>query len=776
MATINTNLLSLSGQSNLGRAQSSLATAMERLSSGLRVNSAKDDAAGQAIGNRLTSQVTGRAMAQRNANDGVSMAQTAHGALDQINEKLQRIRELTVQGLNGSLTLRDTDTIQAEINSNLREIDRLAGTVDYNGIPLLSGQAGTVNLQVGANDRETLGIDLNPPGFSVESLGLKDFTIAGIEGEVTPRNTLLGPAHHIHLYAETNAQTTISYNGITGTSRAFMEQPAAEGPYGWYVSAMLGDDPVFYDTGYPVATHDTATDTSAVSITSTERIYETVDTIPSQTVTPSFTDQYGDPFTDGASRQLQQHDGSYVIRETRSGVVRYYEADLSFVAGASNMQVRQLGAELAGPVYSPTREIVDHPNGGDYYDLDGFDDVSFLRSNGTPLTEGSLVQSSDGGYYLQTEVDGGTVHYRLGGVSTESYSESESYWDEDLEEWTTRLVDKERLILRAESAEAFAGLDLTGQATPVGYTPTVEPQPEDLRFLNPEGELFSEPTRLMQRSDGQYVIESKIEEGVYHYFDAEVSVGLESNGDTHSIWAVTTNSNPTIFDIEAHRVQTVHGTSVVTIDPRNVTVNYTDGNEETFSDVLRQGEDGNYYFNLPNSQSTYGSFKLASLVDTEDNEILIKTVNGSNEVIIYHPSNLTNGLNLRVSVETDANGYDNGEMVSDGVPHTIINITESTQEIRLKTPPDPLATLDRAIAFVDSKRSHLGAMENRLESVIESHQTTNISLSAARSRILDADYAVEVANMTKAQILQQAGTSMLAQANQVPQNVLTLLG
>ena len=773
MAIINTNILSLNGQANLGRAQSTLATAMERLSSGLRVNSAKDDAAGQAIGNRLSSQITGRAMAQRNANDGVSMAQTAHGALDQINDKLHRIRELTVQGLNGSLTLRDTDTIQAEINMNLREIDRLASTVDYNGIPLLSGQAGTVNLQVGANDRETLGIDLNPPGFSVESLGLKDFTIAGIEGQVTPRNTLLGPAHHIHLYAETNARTDITYHGMPGTSLAFMQQPSG----GWYVSAMLGDDPVFYNTDYPLARHYTATDTSTVSITSTGRIYDSVSTIPSQLATASFTDIHGDSLLDGATRQWQQHGSNYVIREEQNGVVRYYEADIGFVAGGDGVRVRQLGAELTGPVYSTVNEIENYPSAGDYYDLDSFDDIRTLRSNGTNLPGGMLVQSSDGGYYLQAEIGGETAYYQLGNVSTATYTELENYWDEDLEGWSTRPVEKERLVLRAQSATAFSGLDLTGQARNVNVTPPVGTPQEDLRFLNnAEGQLFDEPTRLMQRADGQYMIEVKMAEGVYHYYEAQVDVGLQSNGETHSIWAVTTNSTPTVFDIEAHRVQTVQGTSVVTIDPRNVTVNYTDGNGESFTDVLRQGEDGNYYFNLPNSMSTYGSFKIASLVDTEDNQILIKTINGSNEVIIYHPSNLDAGLNLRVSVETDANGFDNGEQVADGEPHTIINITESIQEIRLKTPPDPLAALDRAISFVDSKRSHLGAIENRLASVIESHQATNISLSAARSRILDANYAVEVANMTKAQILQQAGTSMLAQANQIPQNVLSLLG
>lgn len=150
MSIINTNLLSLRAQTNIGRAQNQLSSAMERLSSGLRVNSSKDDAAGQAIGNRFLAQTTGLNQAARNANDGISLAQTAQGVLDSINNKLQRIRELTVQGLNGTLSLRDSDAIQAEINQNLQEIDRLVATSKYNGVPLLSGKAGSLELQVGA--------------------------------------------------------------------------------------------------------------------------------------------------------------------------------------------------------------------------------------------------------------------------------------------------------------------------------------------------------------------------------------------------------------------------------------------------------------------------------------------------------------------------------------------------------------------------------------------------------------------------------------------------
>ena len=142
MSVINTNLPALTSQQNLKKSQSALATSMERLSSGLRVNNAKDDAAGQAIGNRIQAQRTGLGQAARNANDGVSLSQTAQGVLSEVNDRLQRIRELTVQGLNGTNQNRDSDSIQAEINFNLQEIDRLAKTSNFNGIPLMTGQAG----------------------------------------------------------------------------------------------------------------------------------------------------------------------------------------------------------------------------------------------------------------------------------------------------------------------------------------------------------------------------------------------------------------------------------------------------------------------------------------------------------------------------------------------------------------------------------------------------------------------------------------------------------
>ncbi|WFF42816.1 flagellin FliC [Salinicola endophyticus] len=162
MAVINTNITALIGQNNLNKSQSQLSTAMERLSSGLRINSAKDDAAGQAIANRMSSQITGLNQASRNANDGISLSQTAEGALDQVNDNLQRIRELTVQAQNGTNSADDIDSIQKEVNQRLEEINRVTDQTTFNGTNVFktSTSSSSFSIQVGANDGETISITI----------------------------------------------------------------------------------------------------------------------------------------------------------------------------------------------------------------------------------------------------------------------------------------------------------------------------------------------------------------------------------------------------------------------------------------------------------------------------------------------------------------------------------------------------------------------------------------------------------------------------------------
>ena len=155
-ATINTNIASLTAQRNLGTSQSSLNTSIQRLSSGLRINSAKDDAAGLAISERFTSQIRGLNQAVRNAGDGISLAQTAEGALKASGDILQRVRELAVQSANASNSAGDRQALQQEVGQLVSELDRISQTTEFNGAKLLDGSFGTQQFQVGANANQTI--------------------------------------------------------------------------------------------------------------------------------------------------------------------------------------------------------------------------------------------------------------------------------------------------------------------------------------------------------------------------------------------------------------------------------------------------------------------------------------------------------------------------------------------------------------------------------------------------------------------------------------------
>ena len=174
--TINTNVMSLNAQRNLGKSQGALANSMQRLSSGLRINSAKDDAAGLAISDRMTSQIRGLNQAARNANDGISLAQTAEGALNESTNILQRMRELAIQSANDTNTSSDRASLQAEVSQLQSELDRIADTTTFNGKNLLDGTFSGAKFQVGANANQVIS-------FSVSSAKSTDLGTNRIEAD-----------------------------------------------------------------------------------------------------------------------------------------------------------------------------------------------------------------------------------------------------------------------------------------------------------------------------------------------------------------------------------------------------------------------------------------------------------------------------------------------------------------------------------------------------------------------------------------------------------------
>lgn len=183
---INTNMASLNAQRNLNASQGQANTALERLSSGLRINSAKDDAAGLAISERFQSQISGLNQAQRNANDGISLAQTAEGAMDEITNNLQRIRELSVQAANATNSISDRQALNEEVQQRVEEINRIASQTSFNGLKVLDGTFGTQTFQVGANSGETIGISgLDSRGSQIGSVMKQTSNLAGFAGGET---------------------------------------------------------------------------------------------------------------------------------------------------------------------------------------------------------------------------------------------------------------------------------------------------------------------------------------------------------------------------------------------------------------------------------------------------------------------------------------------------------------------------------------------------------------------------------------------------------------
>ncbi|MFP4280690.1 MAG: flagellin [Halochromatium sp.] len=573
MSVINTNIMSLVAQQNLKESQSSLTQSMERLSSGLRINSASDDAAGQAIANRFTSQVNGLNQAQRNANDGISMAQTTEGSLNQINDNLQTIRTLTVQALNGSNSQSDLESIQDEIDQRLSEIDRISAETDFNGSKVLAEGTEGLRIQVGANDDQI--IDINLRQIDVTSLDLNGFNVDGSS-------------------ATDNREATITDLIAAGASD--------EGN-------NLRDHTV---------THDKATLNQVIE-------------------------------------ELSEGDTVHVS----GGTTYTYDAAAGNFTFTDSISGSGGIAELADDLT---------PNSGTVEGTYEFESGHFaefeVQADGNLTIDGNAAYISDAGF-LTTNSSGGT-QATLTDLLADDTGDGTNQFVE---------IDGTRYTLSGGGN----GVSFENTATTADVLAAAEDAPGDYTAVT--------------LSDGLTTNQIDFNKDlVYSGGGSHDGVAFsDRNGDLTTVEEFTTRYEVNPDDGTVTVVGVTEGDSF-------------DANERDF-----QGTD----------------------VDLQRGEVAYINSDG-----------------LLTTAETSAG--------------------DATE--------DPLATLDSAIANVDSLRSELGAVQNRFTDAITNLNTVSTNLSDARSRIEDADYAVEVANMTRAQILQQAGTSVLAQANQIPQNVLSLLG
>ena len=249
---INTNIMSLNSQRNLNSSQEALQTSLQRLSSGLRINSAKDDAAGLAISERFTSQIRGLDQAVRNANDGISLSQTAEGALAESGNILQRIRELAVQSANATNSASDRQALQSEVSQLVSELDRIASSTEFNGQKLLDGTFGTATFQVGANANQTIQATTanfrtgNFGNYRVEGAGSSANSSARINGETLTVTGSLG-AGTVEVGPNSSARdvadaVSAQSNSTGVTAFALTEQLASFDMAGAYVVRLQSDN------------------------------------------------------------------------------------------------------------------------------------------------------------------------------------------------------------------------------------------------------------------------------------------------------------------------------------------------------------------------------------------------------------------------------------------------------------------------------------------------------------------------------------------------------
>lgn len=597
---INTNISSLNAQRNLNTSQSALATSLQRLSSGLRINSARDDAAGMAISSRMTSQINGNNQASRNANDGISLAQTAEGDLAQIGTNLQRMRDLAVQSANATNSASDRAALQSEVASLAAEIDRVSQNSSFNGVKLLDGSFVSQNFQVGAGASAADQIAIN----AISSARTTELGAAGTTNyaaNVTGTNTTAALA-----------AGDLTLNGIqVGAS---VNQTGAGQTASSAFAIATAINAVQASTGVTA----TAGVTSAVGLTATA-------------------------FTSIAAN-------SFSVNGVNVGAV-----------AAGTNQAGQ-AANVAAAINAISAQT----------------GVTASVTGSSSLITGQVSLSA---------VDGRNINLtattlNVAGVIT-PYASTNMVAQTGFAATLSDTVTAAAAVTAASTSVTVNGVAVTGA---------------------------SSATVLGTAQNFVAAFNNK--------------AGLSANATTLAGITASTNVDGVI-------TLTSSGTATSPAAGMNVSA--------------ASGGFVSTQFGLYNSQ--HGAVGLSS---TSSSGILLSGAKVANGGFTSAATAATTTSSNMASVAT-------------------VNVSTAAGALAA------LSAIDGAITQVNTSRASLGAYQNRFGSVVTSLQTTSENLTASRSRIMDTDFAQETSQLTRNQILQQAGTAMLAQANQLPQNVLTLL-
>jgi len=718
MAVINTNISALAAQGSLSNVTKKQQTAMERLSTGLRINSARDDAAGLAITNRMTSQIRGYAVAIRNSNDGISMTQTAEGALGQIGDMLQRMRELAIQSSNGSNSADNRAAIQAEVLQLKKEINNIATKTNHNDINLLDGTAGDIVLQTGVNTGDTmsmkfesaqakdLGIGtplaLTSLGKSTTALSRGDLLINGVEVDqsIAQDDTLSYASNSASAIAKAAAINKVA--NLTG------------------VVAAVNDTVVYGST--QATTAAVVSGTISINNVSTSTIAfgssESTDLARQKTVNAinAISAQTGVKAIDGGDAN---HGVILVAEDGRNITVSHSTASISNLTGVRNDATTTTATSYVG-TYSLTSVDGSDINlssrvGGSIANADLYTGTykanvaQFVTAARTPsISAPTGLSGSD------LIINGVAVNAAISSDDTATFATTTSATKASSAIATAAAINRVK-DLTGVTAKANANILVgTGFATGASTT-TVTATSIFLNGVTISANVTADTTR----ADLVNLINLKT---------GQTGVVASDNGD---------------------------GLTLVAADGRTISLGVDNG-----------GTAGSTAMAAVGMGTINGSTALAtSSASTGGAMAFISTVSLSSDVAFKVSSGSAGNTNFGLLGFIQGTYGGSADMLN--VEHLDVS-TQSGAMVAIKT-------IDSAINQISLQQSRAGAYQNRLDSVVSNLTESNQNMSASRSRILDTDYAQETTNLAKSQIISQAATAMLAQANQAGQSVLALL-
>jgi flagellin len=685
---INTNIASLNAQRNLESSQNAQSQALQRLSSGLRINGAKDDAAGLAISNRIDAQVRGLNVANRNAGDGVSLAQTAEGALNSITTSLQRVRELALQSANGSNTDLERSSLQEEVEQLKAEIQSISEKTNFNGQSLLDGSFQDTGFQTGANVGDRIDVSINET--TVDTLG------AAATAGVTSNNSKTA----------LTAEQTIAAGDLTINGAA--------------ISAPVGSND---DTSFALQGSSAISKAAAINA-------ETDLTGVTATANPNTVE--GTTIAAGVI-------GTGVVAETVAinGVdielqLAEVEAETALTAVADTINTKSdLTGVTASVVETSTGFRVDLTSeDGRNITVDtttgGAEDFGLVDdgTDGTAVTFiGDVTLTSDDGSDIN--VGSNTQNIDNFGFEKGTYSGNKAALVGDNGNDGTR-------------AALQAG-DLTLNNVSVGATKAGDDTASSTLSSSSGIALAAAINRVSDQSGVSATVnENRVYSGAVTVTGTDFDISINGTQITGAMGAdLATNLTTTIDAINAKSGLT--GVTAEALDNNQYTLVAEDGRNIELT-VATAGDSG----------FTADENYVAGVTLEAAGEFSVGTLTGNNERA---------GFNAVGSF----GGSESGTLLKD----VDISTLEGAEEA--------ITAIDNAINQVASEQAKLGAIQNRFESTISNNSVSSENLSAANSRIRDADFAAETAALSKSQVLQQAGISVLSQANARPQQVLSLL-